>query len=143
MSIDAARLARIRLRVLAAAAIVAVPACGSSQQHVNERNPEPPHVNQAAPDKEPTPTNDRHLDQPTTAPPEPKHINTPAPQSAVDLKADDVHVNRPNPDAQPKKAPTLAEMPPTGQTINVASRDDEPPQHINIRTQEPPPATKK
>jgi hypothetical protein len=140
MSIDPARLARIRLRVLAAAAAVAVPACGGAP-HVNERHPDPPHVNEAAPDKERevTPTNEHPVDHPPSPTPEPKsepksepkHINTPAPDATLFPRAGD---------GQPKQAPTTADIPPPGQTINVAARDSGPPQHINVRTQEPAPS---
>jgi hypothetical protein len=79
MSMDPARLARIRARVLAAAAI-ATAGCG--QQTINE-HPNPPIVNEPA--KEPTPINEK--------PPEPAPVSPP-PEDPTPVGH---HINTPNP----------------------------------------------
>lgn len=125
MAIDPVRLARIRARVLAAAAVAVPAVAGCSAPHVNERPRE--HVNVAPPDeppskeKEVTPINERKPGQPAPElekPREPDHVNTPAPD-------------------------TTAAIPPPGQTINTAQPSPlKPPSTINTVSSPPknPPA---
>jgi hypothetical protein len=130
MAIDPVRLARIRARLLAASAL-AVPACGGSvPEHVNERPRDRVYVNEAAPEPKPvdSPINDRGKDTPTPMKPEDsvKTINTP----------------EPGPTTAEKPAPTLNDLPPPGQTINVV-KDDRPPHTINtVQSRPTAPAVK-
>jgi hypothetical protein len=94
MTIDPARLARIRSRLLAAAAVTAVGAAGcGGPEHVNTRAPEPPStgpiINEPAP--EPVTTG-----SPETAPsggPDAPDINRPKPDKP---RPDTVNTARPN-----------------------------------------------
>lgn len=82
MAIDPARLARIRARLVAAAAVTAAVGCGGGREYVNDRPPdrtinEPPVMPTASPDPNAVPEG-------TPAPegdpkPNPAHVNTPPP----------------------------------------------------------------
>lgn len=139
MAIDPVRLARIRTRLLAASAL-AVPACGGVPEHVNERPRDQVYVNEARPDEKPvdSPINDRQ--KPDIAPP-----------------SDQPDVNRPKPDSTTSVAPTPSpnDIPPSGQTINVANVDNaphtintvqkppsKPPTQLNVNSPEPGPNKK-
>jgi hypothetical protein len=128
MPIDPARLARIRARLLVAATL-AVPACGSNvPHHVNDRPPDPPVTRPVD-----GTINERVVD------PVP---SSPAPTSALVPKAEEVYVNtpdpgprdqginRPKPDAV-KQPLSPKDLPPSGQTINIAPDSPSPQHHIN------------
>jgi len=109
MSIDPARLARIRARLLAAAAVTAA-GCGPT--YINDRKPDPPTETPAGP---------------SINTPAPEHINTPPP----------AHVNTPpEPQTADTTARSPAELAPPGQTINTAqippTKAPGPPHTINI-----------
>jgi hypothetical protein len=107
MAIDLLRLARIRMRFVAAAATLVVPACGGNgQPNINEPAQDPPHKQFDGPindrDKEPpmvSPRPDPQPDPPPTA--QDVHINTPPPQSptppAPKQAPQPDHINTPRP----------------------------------------------
>jgi hypothetical protein len=102
MSIDPARLARIRARLLAAAAITTTVA-GCAKPIINDRGPDS--INEP-PVQDQHPINDRQKpDDTNVAPPDGK--------TGDDPKKQDQDINRPNPDTSPK-------FPDPSQTINTA-----------------------
>jgi len=133
MAIDPVRLARIRARLIAASAL-AVPACGGGvPEHVNERPRDQVYVNEAPREPKPvdSPINDRGNDQNTPVKPEAK------PDDGVKT----INTPEPGPTTAEAPAPSLKDLPPPGQTINVATAE---PSTINTvqRRPEPPPAPK-
>ncbi|MDI1479624.1 hypothetical protein [Polyangium sp. y55x31] len=114
MPIDPARLARIRARLLAAAALTTT-AAGCAKPIINDRHTPPEETINEPPREEQHPINDRMNEPPATPAPEPT-------QAAPDTTAPDTskptthHVNTPKPsDGGNKLTP-----PPPGQTINTA-----------------------
>lgn len=138
MNIDPARLARIRSRLLAAAALTAVgSAACSGPEHVNTRAPDPVDtahpINERAPDApSASPSAEPAADAPSAVP---AHVNTPRPDTsttALDAPPDKPTVqtiNRPpQPFATASASPTAKSPPPgpkdVGKHINVRKPDD-------------------
>ena len=95
MSIDPARLARIRARLLAAAAVTAAAGC-ASQPYINDRPPDivndrRPEADNVAPVDNPPPTD------PTTEPTPDVNTPPPEPTTATPDKPTPHHVNTPKP----------------------------------------------
>lgn len=158
MAMDPVRLARIRARVLAAAAVAVPAVAGCSTPHVNERPRE--HVNVAPPDeppskeKEATPINERKPDQPAPEldkPREPDHVNTPAPDTtaAIPPPGQTIPTAQPSPLKPPSTINTVSSPPknspakaPTPDHVNtpppLPNPTSKPPQPKHINTPEPP-----
>lgn len=130
---DPVRLARIRARVLAAAATVVIPACGGVPEHVNEprKDREVTPINERQPDGPGKPSDDPNVGNPADKPAEPKHINTPAPDSSTTAL-----------DAPPTKPVSVNDIPPPGQTINTVPAGPPTPDHVNTPPPLPTPAPK-